>query len=56
MKVKKLNKKLTLSRETVANLDHDAMSGVKGGFETRRDTCEPCDTFFTCGYLTWCQC
>lgn len=56
MKVKKLSKKLTLSRETVANLDNEAMSGVKGGFLTRYDTCEICDTYITCGRATWCEC
>lgn len=57
MKVKKFNKKLTLSRETVANLDNEAMSGVKGGFLTAQDTCEgACDTFVTCGRATWCEC
>jgi hypothetical protein len=57
MKVKKLNKKLTLRKETLANLDINAMSGVKGGIETVHDTCHPyCDTYCTCGRMTICEC
>jgi hypothetical protein len=57
MKVKKSNKKLTLKKETFANLDINSMSGVKGGIWTVRETCDPyCDTYCTCGRLTICEC
>jgi hypothetical protein len=57
MKAKKFNKKLTLTKETVANLDADAMVGVRGGIYTVWDTCDPyCDTFCTCGRMTICEC
>lgn len=39
MKAKKLNKKLELNKATVANLDRDAMSPIKGGGETLTCTC-----------------
>lgn len=32
MKLKKLSKKLTLNKSTVAHLDSNKMSGVKGGW------------------------
>ena len=56
MKAKKLNKKLTLNKETVAALNSDAMSGVKGGIYTVAYTCGmDCDTDFTCGRATYCD-
>jgi hypothetical protein len=55
MKVKKFNKKLTVNKETVADLNTDAMSGIKGGIYTFQDTCEGyCDTKLTCGWYTLC--
>lgn len=55
MKRKKFNKKLTLTRETVANLNHRIMSGIKGGMYTVQITCDPyCDTDLTCEDLTVC--
>jgi len=57
MKIKKSNKKLTLKKETLANLDIKAMIDVKGGIETVYDTCFPyCDTYVTCGRATICEC
>ncbi|MCP5045659.1 MAG: hypothetical protein GY940_00695 [bacterium] len=53
MKRKKLNKKLGLSRETIANLDNVLMEDVHGrlAMGTGYMTCdgeEPCDTDRTC--------
>lgn len=46
MKQKKLSKKLSLNKDTVANLNPEAMSGVKGG-ETGI-TCEWCNSVVSC--------
>jgi hypothetical protein len=56
MKAKKLNKKLTLLKETVANLDFATMEGIKGGWYTGHYvTCgDFCDSVVTCKVATWC--
>ena len=55
MKAKKFNKKLLLNKKTVANLNNDKMSGVRGGMYTVQLTCGAfCDTDFTCEDLTVC--
>jgi len=57
MKAKKINKKLTVNKETVADLNTEAMSGIKGGLYTIQDTCDGyCDTRLTCGRYTICEC
>ena len=57
MKTKKFNKKLTVNKITVADLNTDAMSGIKGGIYTIQDTCEGyCDTKLTCGWYSICPC
>jgi hypothetical protein len=55
MKTKKFNKKLKLSKESVANLNIDLLINVKGGVLTEIITCDgPCDTDLTCGDLSYC--
>jgi putative component of toxin-antitoxin plasmid stabilization module len=55
MKSKKFNKRITLHKQTVANLNNDNMSKVKGGLLTIRITCgEDCNTYFTCEDATVC--
>ena len=57
MKAKKLTKKLSLRKETVSNLDDSLMKAAKGGIYTIHDTCgNECDTIFTCGVETICEC
>lgn len=57
MKAKKITRKLSLRKETVSNLGESAMGAVKGGIYTIRDTCgNYCDTVFTCGVETVCEC
>ncbi len=60
MKNKKINKKLSFKKETVSNLENDAMAGIKGGWwtvrYTYRRTCGgSCDSVFTCGIDTACD-
>ncbi len=55
MKTKKLNKKLTLSKVSVANLNSEMLTNVRGGVLTLQITCgDACDTDFTCGDETYC--
>jgi hypothetical protein len=53
MNSKKLNKKLHLSKKTIANLSGDQIKAIKGGggYETWEKTfCIPCDTYdMSCG-------
>jgi len=52
MKTKKLEKKITLTKETVSNLN---MQEVKGGWKSYYISCDPaCDTEVTCA-ITMCQ-
>lgn len=36
MKTKKINKKLSLNKETIKNLGETEVKAIKGGFETNR--------------------
>lgn len=55
MKTKKFNKKLTLTKETVADLSHEALSNIKGGIYTVFYTCgDDCNSNFTCARATFC--
>lgn len=56
MKRKIFDKKLALSKATVADLNKNVMEGIKGGLPpTWRITCYPyCNTNYTCGYQTVC--
>ncbi len=49
MKTKKLNKKLSLKKMTVSNLNGDAMTGIKGGISGTNTEPPYCDTEITCG-------
>jgi len=40
MKKRKLNKKLTLRKDTVRTLDQEAMNKVQGGFSEAGTTCD----------------
>ena len=57
MKTKKLNKKLTLSKKTVTNLDNSELNVVKGGQPTGPANCP---TFLICFTpetgVSWCGC
>ncbi len=56
MKQKKINKKLSINKETVSNLASDAMAGIKGGAYTVLWTCGwDCNTDLTCGRETLCD-
>jgi len=47
MKRKKIEKKLNLSKKTVANLELQSMEAIHGGLYTTNScfyTCDPCDT------------
>jgi len=51
MKQKKIEKKLNLSKKTVANLELQNMDSLKGGILTYLscyETCKPCNTERTC--------
>lgn len=43
--MKKLNKKLTLNKETISRLNDEQMGNVKGGYDDGRKTCNSrCNT------------
>lgn len=53
MKKKKLNLKLQLNKETIANLNSEQMLKIKGGAS---ETCTSCDTCYTvCSPYTACN-
>jgi hypothetical protein len=59
MKPKTFIKKFTLNKETVTNLNNDALVKIKGGIWTIQYTCdlmgEGCNSFDTCGGATHCE-
>jgi len=48
MKKKKLLKKITLSKETVSNLDNFSKFSIRGGYIGNGDTAVPCNTIGLC--------
>jgi hypothetical protein len=44
MKQKRLSKKLTLNKKTIAGLDHLQLNAVYGGIDTAISHCYCCDT------------
>jgi len=52
MKIKTLNKKLVLNKETISHLDYRQMNNAAGGGETLRPPCpsfhETCETEGNC--------
>jgi len=48
MKSKKINEKLALSKQTIADLSNDEMNGFKGGVGNTGVTCGYCTTYFSC--------
>jgi hypothetical protein len=57
MKPKKLNKKLTVKKATVANLDREGMIAVFGGIGTILETnpCDTCITYEECTRPAYCE-
>jgi len=57
MKAKKLNTKMTLKKTTVADLNHEQMHSIKGGYVTVERICltEVCETLmFPCPTEIYC--
>jgi hypothetical protein len=48
MKQKRLRKKLTLNKKTIAGLDHLQISAVYGGIDTGESHCYCCDSENSC--------